>query len=284
MILDATTTWRTLVRDVLADGAPTTQASPGAAWRGRTSTELIANRTVWPMTNPVVGCPGRRLGYRFLAAEAAWILAGDNCLATILPYAKNYVELSDDGIFLSGAYGPPFVEQLPYVVARLRDDPATRQAIMTLWRPRPGSWRDMPCTVSLQYLVRPQIKSIGQRDVVHCVATMRSSDLWTGIVYDVHAFSMMTATVLLYLRGRDPSFWNHVALGNLYLTAGSQHLYDVDRDAAVACAARDDRLFDLAPFDVDQFSSAADLTAHLWAVAERRGLYPGRTWLAEIMT
>ena len=50
------------------------------------------HRTVIPMNRPVVTVPSRGLGTRFLVAEPAWILSGDNRLSTILPYARRIAE------------------------------------------------------------------------------------------------------------------------------------------------------------------------------------------------
>lgn len=239
--MTATQTWRNLLTDLLSEGVEVSQESPGANFRGRTSSELLAHRTVWPMSRAVVLCPERRLGYKFLAAEAAWILSGSNRLGEIAPFAKNLRELSDDGVHLYGAYGPPFREQLPYVLETLTRDGQSRQAVSTIWRPRPGPWKDVPCTIALQYLIRPERVDLGpypdtalhrHDNVLHCVASMRSSDAWLGVPYDIHTFSMTAAYVALLLRDRV----GPLRLGNLYLTAGSQHLYLMDREPAERCA------------------------------------------------
>lgn len=270
----ATETWRALLRALLDDGREVAQASRGAAWRGRTSRELLAHQTVWQLASPVPLCPGRKLGYRFLAAEAAWVCSGDNRLATIEPFARQLRQLSGDGQRLSGAYGPPFVDQLPYVVRALEADPATRQAVATLWRQRPMADPDTPCTVALQWLLR--------EGALHCVATMRSSDAWFGVVYDVHAFAMMSAVVSLSLSTRPP-------LGHLYLTAGSQHLYKLDWPAAEACVARSDEALTLAPLDLAPYATADQLIEHLRWVANHDGRFASAprgakagTWLEEV--
>lgn len=264
----ATATWRQALRDVLDRGRPVEQASAGAAWRGRTSYELLAYQTVWPMSLALVGCPERRIGLRFLAAEAAWVLSGSNRLDEIAPYAPKLRELSDDGYHLYGAYGPRYVDQLPYVVDAIVKDRLTRQAVSVIWRPRPGPSRDTPCTLTLQYLVRDE--------KLHCQATMRSSDLMFGVPYDVHTFSMTAAHVALHLRRRGVE----VELGDLYLTAGSAHVYKLDREAAERSAIeikngapreiRTDELFEhVKPLDLAEFISPQHLVDHLWAIARR---------------
>lgn len=264
--------WRKLLTEIIDRGSLISQESTGAVFRGRTSLELMSHRTVIPMTQPVVLSPGRHLGYRFLAAEAAWVLSGDNRLSTIQAYARNLEKFSDDHRTFEGSYGPPFVDQVSWIVRTLAGDVASRQAVLSIWRPRPGSARDVPCTLTLQWLVRD-----GR---MHCVVTMRSSDAWTGWCYDVHTFSAMSAYVLLALRAFDPRAVS-VELGDLHLTAGSQHLYIVDRPNAEACASSDERIFDLAPLDLGRFDGPDALVRHLWGVAERDESKLSGRWLRE---
>ena len=58
---------------------------------------------------------------------------------------------------------------------------------------------------------------------------MRSSDAWMGWPYDIYNFSCITAFIALHL---------NVDIGRLYLTAGSQHLYDEHIDKAHIIAAK----------------------------------------------
>lgn len=195
--------------------------------------ELIAYTSVIDMEFPVLTVAGRRLGYRFLCAEAAWILSGDNRVATIAPYSKEISQFSDDGVTFAGAYGPPLADQLSWVAAQLKEDPFTRRAVATVWRPRPGPTRDYPCTVALQWLLRPRSGTAGAPTwELSCVATMRSSDAWLGWPYDVFNFSCVSAYLgALLLKTKAVSA---LRLGRLHLTAGSQHLYERNEEAAVA--------------------------------------------------
>ena len=72
-----------------------------------------------------------------MAAEALWILSGDNKVETIAPYNKNIKQFSDDGIIFQGAYGPRIISQLDYVIESLRKDRESRQAVLTIWNPNP---------------------------------------------------------------------------------------------------------------------------------------------------
>jgi thymidylate synthase len=168
------------------------------------------------MNRCILTCPGRKLGYRFQAAEAWWILSGDDRVESIAPYSKTITQFSDDGKVFFGAYGPKVVNQLSYVVAKLDQDPQSRQAVINIWREDPPATRDYPCTLSLQLLMRA-----GE---IHCIASMRSSDAWLGWPYDVFNFSCISLAVALSLDSRPK-------LGRLFLTVGSQHIYERNIDA-----------------------------------------------------
>jgi hypothetical protein len=279
-----TLAWRQVLNDLLYnDGvAITSPDSLGGAWRGKTTRELVGYPSVWSMASPVVLCPGRfpeGRGHRFMMAEAAWILSGDNRLSTIFPFAKALAGLSDDGRTMGGAYGPPFVDQVSYVQRAIEGDLASRQAVITIWRPRPQlGGKDVPCTVALQWLVRSDLE--GQA-TLHCVATMRSSDAWMGLPFDVFTFSAMSAFIALALRPKV----GDLALGLLTLTAGSQHLYQVDWGRAAECEKResDDLLTSrpIEPINLHDFTGPDDLVEHLWSCARRSGVYHG-PWLREL--
>ena len=249
--------------------------------RNQATREILAFQTTIPMNRSVVTVPSRKLGYRFLAAESAWILSGDNRLSSIAPFAKRIAETSDDGLTFRGAYGPPFVDQVGWVAAKLREDPATRQALMTIWRPRPGASLDCPCTVSLQWFWR--------NCRLYCSAYMRSSDAWLGWVYDVHTFSMMSLYLLLTIRNLparldgidDPTQWAITRLGDLHLTAGSQHIYERDLPGVAACLQDVTPGVPYASLNEIEFTHPDQLTDHLWRIARRKPT--DRRWLTDLI-
>lgn len=156
----------------------------------------------------------RKVNEPFMFAEAAWIISGSNRLDEITPFMKGYANFSDDGVFMRGAYGPKVVDQLGYVTDSLEKDLDTRQAVMTIWRERPGPSKDIPCTVAMQFLVRD--------NKLNAITTMRSQDIVLGFTYDVFTFSMIAKSVQLLLNERG----HRVGLGTLFVNAGSLHLYE----------------------------------------------------------
>lgn len=226
--------------------------------RGQKTRELLGHSVNIDMSRPVLTVARRRLGYRFLAAEAAWILSGDNRVETIAPYAAKIADFSDDGQTFFGAYGPKVLAQLGYVVDTLIKDPDSRQAVLNIWRENPPASKDIPCTLSAQFMIRG-----GQ---IHAVVSMRSSDLWLGLPYDLFNFSMLAAWVGLEISRRGGPLYS---LGTLTNFAGSRHLYERDWDQARACVADRRPAFQYDTVDTVDFGSPGDLVEHLWALAEQ---------------
>lgn len=242
-----TTGSRYLDDAISAQTQPTTAYPATAAWlgrlwallhgghhvapRGQKTRELLHQTMHVDMTFPAVIAPTRRLGYRFMAAEAFWIMTGDDRAATITPYNRNIGQFSDDGVTFFGAYGPKFQGQVAHVVRALGGDRDTRQAWINIWRENPPPTKDTPCTLALGWQVRS--------NVLHCHAYMRSSDVWLGIPYDVFNFSVLSAYVARQLA---TLYCQYVRLGTLHLTAASSHLYERDVERAREVLANDDPL------------------------------------------
>lgn len=194
--------------------------------RGMETKELMSQTYIIDMRRPVLTCPERKLSYRYLAAEAYWILSGDNKVATIAPYNDNISKYSDDGQTFFGAYGPKIVDQLPYVVAKLHEDPMSRQAGLTIWREKPGVTKDVPCTVAMFFHIRDNL--------LHASVFMRSNDVWLGLPYDAFTFAMVAHLVCAHLN--EDIGANLLSPGELHLTAASSHLYKENFTAATRCA------------------------------------------------
>jgi thymidylate synthase len=159
--------------------------------------------------------PARNLNYRFAVAELLWIAFGLDDLAILTRYNKQMSRFSDDGLKLAGAYGPRLATQWEYVINTLRRDTSSRQAVAAIWTPNPTPSKDVPCTVSTQWLIR--------ENKLHVIVTMRSSDIWLGVPYDAHVFGQLT-NMLAGVLG--------VETGSMVMQLGSSHLYTENLEAA----------------------------------------------------
>lgn len=247
-MLSTNTQWIEALRTVLETGKV-------SAPRGMPIKELMAYQTCTPMEWPIVTVKERELGYKFMAAEAAWILSGDNRVKTIRPYSKAISNFSDDGHFFHGAYGPMIRDQLHFVIDALNADKDTRQAVLTIWRPNPRPSKDIPCTVSVQFLIRD--------GMLHVIDTMRSSDLWLGWPYDVFNFSMLARYVICHLKQKPE-------LGVIVLQAGSAHLYEQNWLPAQAIVGGKCTIEDTPT--IPWFENGDDLIDWLWEQANGNGI------------
>jgi thymidylate synthase len=238
--------------------------------RGMETRELIGMQSVVDMSHCVLSMLSRNLGYRFMCAEAWWILSGDNRVETIAPYARKIAEFSDDGQTFFGAYGPKIKDQLHTVLSTLEQDITSRQAVISIWRENPPKSRDIPCTVSTQFLIRDNVLYVNH--------TMRSSDVWLGYPYDVFNFSMLAAYVALHLRMRG---FSNLRLGSMIFTAGSQHVYrHTEQKLRETLYKR--KAFNYKPLNLNEFKHPEELVAHLALLKDREFLKTEHSWLEEL--
>lgn len=162
----------------------------------------------------------RRLSHRFSVAEWLWIWFGHDDVKTISRYNKKIVEFSDNGVDFNGAYGKSLVPQWPRIVDTLKRDPDSRQAVIQVYKPPTGPTKDVPCTISLQFLVR--------NSRIETIVNMRSSDVWLGLPYDLFNFAMTANLLAAELQ---------LELGSINMHLGSSHLYDVNRRDAIAAVS-----------------------------------------------
>lgn len=209
----ATQQWIRLLQLVTLGGQP---CSP----RGMEITEILSNQMVIGMQKPIVSLVQRKMNYAYMLAESAWTIEGSNSVSKIAKYLPSIAKYSDNGITFNGSYGPMFIDQLNYVVECLGSDRDSRQAVVTIWRPKPARSKDIPCTAMLQWFIR--------EGRLHCIHSLRSSDSWLGLPYDIFVTTMMTyylGMVITESSGFD------IELGNLYMNMGSSHIYSKDREA-----------------------------------------------------
>lgn len=205
--------WKTLLEAILSGGD---RSSP----RGKVTAELLdVKLTVVDALANIVTSPARGLNYRFMLAEWLWIAAGRADLTPLTRVNRRMAEFSDNGKTLRGAYGPRLHPQWAWLVDLLKRDPSTRQGVVSIWRPTPEPSRDVPCTLSLQFLRREFKRTMR----LHGVVTMRSSDAWLGLPYDFFTFSMLLNAVAGVLDDE---------VGTLTFNMGSSHLYEEHMDCS----------------------------------------------------
>lgn len=155
----------------------------------------------------------RKLPMRYAVGELLWYLSGNNRLDAIKKYSKAWENLSDDGETVNSAYGYRIMHQFgfnqwDYCLSLLRKDPNTRQAVIHIKDASDKPTKDVPCTVSLQFLLRD--------GKLNLTVYMRSNDIWLGFPYDVFSFTCLQIIMANEL---------NVDVGEYTHIAGSLHLY-----------------------------------------------------------
>jgi thymidylate synthase len=197
--------------------------------RGMETKALYQETIEASMRYPVLTLPTRKLSYQFMAAEAYWILSGDDTVAGIEPFNKHIAKFSDDGERFFGAYGPKIISQIDYVVDTLIDDPDSRQAGLTIWRENPGKSKDIPCTVAV-------FAGIRDKTTLDLSVYMRSSDVWLGLPYDVFNFSMLGHLICAKIAEKAGLQYEP---GVLRLTAANMHMYKTNENDSLDVVFRE---------------------------------------------
>jgi hypothetical protein len=168
------------------------------------------------------------------AVEAMQLLSGTTYPELVInvgPQFANYVE--NNGLF-HGAYGPRTRGQYDAVIERLKQDPQTRQAVVTIWNPQwdlmPGK-KDYPCTVLHQFRIRD--------NKLNMSVYMRSNDVWLGAAYDFFQFTRVQLAMASVL-GIEPGTYGH--------HVGSLHLYEQHFESAGALQYANDEDIETIPY------------------------------------
>lgn len=212
---------RFAVEAIRADGAPTLPTQGACS-------EITA--ATFELTNPRARVSRSAARGRLFSAlgELCWYLSGSNKTADIAYYASAYQDSDEDG-FVYGGYGPRLVtfdgiNQIEFVIQALREEPHSRRTVVQLFDHRDvyGSVRhkDVPCTCTLQYLLRD-----GR---LTAITYMRSNDVFLGLPHDVFCFTMLQE---LFARAVGAE------LGSYHHLVGSLHMYDRNSDVLKAFLA-----------------------------------------------
>ncbi len=174
------------------------------------------------ITDPSTTQPiGQNRGYSpgILAAEMLQWLSGTSDLVQLNAVSKDrFLNYSDDGVVLYGAYGPRAYATLNRAARILKKDPDSRQAVAVLWDGREvDETKDLPCTLSWGFRLRD--------GKLKMTTTMRSNDAWRGMAYDLTCMTRI-GSAMAWALGVEFDEYTHVAY--------SLHVYHSDHDAISA--------------------------------------------------
>lgn len=206
--------------------------------------------TIWQAPlNRVSLDPVRDANPFFHLYEAFWMLAGSNDGTLLDHFVSDFTErYGESGKRIHGAYGYRWrehfsIDQLLGVIARLREDPNSRQAVIAMWDPDSdfhGQWKDRPCNTHIYFRVNGT-----KLDMTVCC---RSNDIYWGC-YGANAvhFSVLLEYVANQLR---------LDMGIYYQISNNFHIYHSMQEKALKCELRRQfppmtPLFPCTEYDID---------------------------------
>ena len=158
----------------------------------------------------------RKWSKKYAAAEWSWYLSGDPSVDKLAElYGKVppiWERMTDEYGQVNSNYGYQWQRnnQLGYVVNKLRDNPDTRHAAISIYDAKEHNRydKDTPCTYAIQFSII---------DKKLCMSVyMRSNDIWYGFCNDQYQFASLQEMVADML---------HIETGWYYHHAHNMHLY-----------------------------------------------------------
>lgn len=175
---------------------------------------------------PVVG--SRKLFPRSAAAEIAWFLSGSNDVTWLEKYSGIWSKFTeDDGKTVSSAYGNRWRsyfgrDQVADAVEALKANSTDRRVYVSAWDPaedglgRPS--KNVPCPLGFTLSIAG--------GALHSTVTLRSSDVFVGLPYDVMGHAMLMQVLATTL---------DVNVGTMTVTLAHPHLYEPHFEMARTC-------------------------------------------------
>ena len=158
----------------------------------------------------------RNWNKKYAAAEWSWYLSGDpNIIKLGQLYGKIppiWERMADSDGNVNSNYGYQWKRnnQIDYVVAKLRDNPDTRHAAISIYDAKEFDKyaKDTPCTYAIQFSII---------DKKLCMSVyMRSNDIWYGFCNDQYQFASLQEMVADRLSIETGWYYHHAHNMHLY--------------------------------------------------------------------
>lgn len=161
--------------------------------------------------------PNRNFNLQYAEAEWQWYLSGDSSIDKLgeingsIPPIWETMADSDRKVRSNYGWQWERNHQLDKVVAMLKTNPETRQAVISIYDGKEISTysKDTPCTYAVQFTILD--------NKLHMAVLMRSNDLWFGFCNDQYCFASLQELVSERLS---------IELGTYYHFAHNLHLYN----------------------------------------------------------
>ena len=154
-------------------------------------------------------------------AEFLWYMMKTNKVEFILKYLKNWINFSNDGIYVNSNYGYLSRKQLPNIINRLKEDKFSRQCLVNMWNENTlvEKTKDVVCTPYYLFSIRDSELNI--------TLNSRSRDLIQGeFSGDLINFCLLNELISNELNLEPGYYLNNV--NNLHISEENFHLLNCE--------------------------------------------------------
>lgn len=159
-----------------------------------------------------ISTPNRNWNLKYANREWDWYVSRNRSVEQIKKFAPTWDKMHNGNNIVNSNYGFLWNEsnQLENVIEKLKKDPLTRQAWITMYDGKNAKefTFDAPCTLSIGFIIDEGLLCMS--------VLMRSNDLWYGFCNDQFCFSNLQKIVASELR---------LNVGWYYHYAADMHLY-----------------------------------------------------------
>lgn len=194
--------------------------APEVVVRGQKTKELVGYTFSIRDTTQIFDLK-KKNRFNYLFAEILWYAAGSYDIDFITKFASFWSTIANVNGTVNSNYGERIFRQKASssffrAFYQLLRDQNTRQSIVHINLPEDINEfsKDIPCTLTLQFFIR--------NNALHLLTSMRSSDLWKGITYDIPNFYVFLHTMHHFLKSVYPT----LKIGEYKHISGSLHIYE----------------------------------------------------------
>ncbi len=236
---NANDAYKSTLKDILSSGSEIKAAETLSVGSNKKFKEILNYNLI--LTNPtqrLLTNNSRGFNLPGALARFVWMMAANNRLADIEFYwGLKVAGFSDDDFTVPGSsYGArmfnasPGLDQIEAVIKRLKEDPSTRRAAVSIYHPIDAirNSKDIPCTFGVFYHIRDN-KLIS-------TVVMRSNNAFILLPYNIFEFSLLAEIIAKEVG---------VEMGSMYYNALSMHVYEENYEIAQKVIDSKDELNDV---------------------------------------
>lgn len=217
-----------LVKDIMDRGTYRKDRTGVGAWSlfGKSISYDLSNGSIPLLTQ-------KRMAWKAIVEELFWFLHGSTDANELS--AKGVKIWDANGAKTGGDLGPVYgfqwrhfgaeyvdcktdytgkgVDQLRYIIHTIRNNPNSRQIVMSAWNPVDIPKMALPpCHMIMQFDVAPN--SVG-KPALSCMLTQRSADMGLGVPFNIASYSLLVH-ILAKVCGLEPGVFVH-SMGNVHV-------------------------------------------------------------------